>query len=164
MKKSLYLFVATILNTIANAQTDLKNPERKMYEFFPSSKIEVIQNADNFYPEIKAGEKVVFKYTFHASENPMVTDDELSENVIFEVDASWNSFVFIKKLAMAKPMYQLGCFCAERGYYEITGGKIRGKKLKNGNYAIAGKVTMQFKNGVTKTIAFDGIFKSVHAD
>jgi hypothetical protein len=81
---------------------------------------------------------------------------------LFEVDSSWNKFVFKKKIAMSKATYQLGCFCIGRGYHIIDGGFIKGRKLTNGNYLIEADVFIKYDNGVKKKIKFKGEFKAVN--
>jgi hypothetical protein len=162
MKKLLVTF-CTILSLSAFAQTDTLTLEKITREFFPHQTIELKTNEGRVVPEMKAGDKVVFQYSKQSAENPMVSDDEMFESVLFEANAEWNSFEYRKKMALSKATYQLGCFCVERGYFEIKKGYIKGKKLRNGNYFIEANVTFTFKNGQSKSIKFKGEFKAVHA-
>lgn len=142
------------------AQNEETNPEKITYVFFKNKTINLVGNqADrSLYPDMKEGKKVVFHYTKRHAESPAMSDDEVSESVLFEVDATWNSFVFMKKLPMSKATYNLSCFCVERGYFDITGGYIKGKKLANGNYQIEADATITFNNGTKKTVQFKGEF------
>ena len=162
MKKLLVMF-GTLLSLSALAQTDKLNPEKITREFFLQKTIELKGNEGTVFPEMKAGDKVVFQYSKQSAENPMVSDDEMFESVLFEANAEWNSFEFRKKMVLSKATYQLGCFCVERGYFEIKSGYIKGKKLRNGNYFIEANVAFTFKNGQSKSIKFKGEFKVVHA-
>jgi hypothetical protein len=161
--KKLFVTFCTILSLNAFAQTDTLTPEKITREFFLHQTIELKTNEGRVVPEMKAGDKVVFQYSKQSSENPMVSDDEMFESVLFEANAEWNSFEYRKKMALSKATYQLGCFCVERGYFEIKKGYIKGKKLRNGTYLIEANVTFTFKNGQSKSIKFKGEFKAVHA-
>ncbi|MBP9185833.1 MAG: hypothetical protein KBE91_02000 [Bacteroidia bacterium] len=161
--KNLFLIFTLFFGTVLFAQQDSINPERVTYEFYKAKTIIHINNEGSVYPEIKDGNMVVFQYNKHHAENPMISDDELHESLMFEVDSTWRNFVFKKKMALSKATYQLGCFCIGRGYHIIDGGTIRGKKLANGNYYITADVYIKFETGVKKKIKFKGEFKPVNA-
>jgi len=160
IKKSAAMFVVLCLFLWqASALQENLNPEKIERLVFSSKTIELLDNEGNLVPQMKPGNMVVLQYSKQHAEDPNMSDDELHESVLFEVNPAWNSFVYRKKIALSKATYQLGCFCAERGYYRITGGFIRGKKLANGKYYIQADVSFTFKNGVTKKIKFSGEFK-----
>lgn len=164
MKKLLFVLIC-LVSVDLPAQEDKLNPEKSTFVFFRDKTILLsgTQAERSLYPEMKEGSKVVFHYTKQHAEDPAMSDDEMTESVMFEVDASWNSFIFIKKLPMSKATYHLGCFCAERGYFNITGGYIKGKKLANGNYLIEADASITFNNGVKKAIRFKGEFSPANA-
>lgn len=159
MKYTLSVFTVFI-SLLLTAQGDKMNPEKITNVFFKNKTINLVgaQSDRSLYPDMKAGNMVVFHYTKKHAENPDMSDDEMSESVMFEVDASWNNFIFMKKLPMSKATYNLGCFCVERGYFNITGGYIKGKKLANGNYYIEADATITYNNGNKKAIKFKGEF------
>ena len=163
MKKIAWIISIVFVASLAWAQTDKLNPEKKTMEFFPASSLVITNTNGTIYPEIKSGDKVVFQFTRQAAENPMVSDDEMTESLVFEADANWKTFEYRKKILLSKATYQLGCFCAERGYFTVTGGYIKGKKLANGNYLIDANVSITFKNGTKKSFKFKGTFNPVHA-
>ncbi len=163
MKKLVWILSLLVATNVVWAQTDKLNPEKKIMEFFPASSLVITNTNGTLYPEIKSGDKVVFQFTRQAAENPMVSDDEMTESLVFEADANWKTFEYRKKILLSKATYQLGCFCAERGYFTVTGGYIKGKKLANGNYSIEANVSVTFKNGTKKIFKFKGEFKAVHA-
>lgn len=154
-----------VWSLLAGAQGERMNPEKISYTFTKNKRIEWKgSEADrSFYPEVQDGNMVVFTYTKQSAENPDMTDDEKSESIMFEVNPSWNSFIFIKKLPMSKATYNLGCFCAERGYFKISGGYIRGRKLANGHYFVEADAEITFSNGVKKSVKFKGEFTPADA-
>jgi hypothetical protein len=163
--KLLHFLLCLFIGSFAMAQGDKMNPEKISYTFTAGKTIQLLGNEKerSLYPEVKQGNMVVFNYTKRSAENPDITDDEQTESVLFEVAPSWNSFVFRKKLPMSKATYNLGCFCVERGYFNITGGYIKGKKLVNGNYLIEADATITFSTGVVKSIKFKGEFTPANA-
>ena len=164
--KNLLFVVWCSLTTVVFAQTETLTKEKITLEFFPKSGLTLVESDGELgHPEIRnSKDMVVIQYNKHHAENPEVSDDEFHESLMFEVPAAWNSFVFRKKIKQSKAIYQMGCFCVERGYYEVQEGVITGKKLSNGNYYITADVSIVFKNGTKKTIKFKGEFKSVHAN
>ncbi len=160
--KNLLLIVSLLTGTFVFAQNDSINPERITYEYFSAKSINIKNNEGSIYPEMVSGNKIVFQYSKQHAERPAISDDEMYESILFEVDSSWNKFVFKKKIAMSKATYQLGCFCIGRGYHIIDGGFIKGRKLTNGNYLIEADVFIKYDNGVKKKIKFKGEFKAVN--
>jgi hypothetical protein len=161
--KNLFLLISLLIGTFVFAQNDSINPERVSYEFFSGKSIDIKKNEGSIYPEMISGDKIVFQYSIQHAERPAISDDEMFESVLFEVDSNWKKFTFKKKMALSKATYQLGCFCIGRGYHVIDGGYIKGKKLTNGNYLIEADVFIKYDTGVKKKIKFKGEFKSVNA-
>ena len=162
--RNIILIITLFISTALFAQRDSINPETVKYEFFTAKNINLLNNEGSIYPEVKDGNMVVFQYSKRHAENPMISDDEMYESLVFEVDSTWRNFVFKKKMALSKATYQLGCFCIGRGYHIIDGGTIRGKKLANGNYYITADVYIKFETGVKKKIKFKGEFKPIDAN
>jgi hypothetical protein len=160
MMKQLVVSFLLLMGVQAIAQTEQVNPEVLTYTFYKNKTIHVNGNQQErtLNAEMDSGNKVVFQFVKKHAENPLITDDEMVETLTFEVDASWRSFIFIKKLPMSKATYKLGCFCVERGYFNVTGGYIRGRKLANGNYYIEADAVYTFNNGVQKNLTFKGEF------
>lgn len=161
--KQLIIFTCLLWQFSVQAQTDSITPARISYEFFGNKTLNISLNEKKIYPEMKDGKMVVFQYSKQHAENPEISDDELYESVQFEVDPTWNNFIFRKKLDLCKPVYNFSCFCIGRGYYKPVSGYIKGKKLPNGNYLIEGDLTIKYETGTTKKVTFKGEFKPVHA-
>jgi hypothetical protein len=161
--KQLIFLTCLLLQLATQAQTDSITPARLGYDFFTNKTITFIENDKKLYPEIKDGKMVVFQYSKQHAENPEISDDELYESVQFEVDPTWNNFIFKKKLDLCKPVYNFSCFCIGRGYYKPVSGYIKGKKLPNGNYFIEGNLTIKYETGTTKKVTFKGEFKAPNA-
>lgn len=161
--KNLFLLISLLTGTLVFAQNDSINPERVSYEFFSGKSIDIKKNEGSIYPEMISGDKIVFQYSKQHAERPAISDDEMFESVLFEVDSTWKRFTFKKKMALSKATYQLGCFCIGRGYHIIDGGYIKGRKLTNGNYLIEADVFIKYDTGVKKKIKFKGEFKAVNA-
>ncbi len=161
--KNLLLTISLFATTLVFAQNDSINPERITYEFFSGKSIDIKKNEGSIYPEMISGDKIVFQYSKQHAERPAISDDEMYESLLFEVDSTWKKFTFKKKMALSKATYQLGCFCIGRGYHIIDGGYIKGRKLTNGNYLIEADVFIKYETGVKKKIKFKGEFKAVNA-
>jgi hypothetical protein len=161
--KNLFLLISLLTGTLVFAQNDSINPERVSYEFFSGKSIDIKKNEGSIYPEMISGDKIVFQYSKQHAERPAISDDEMFESVLFEVDSTWKKFTFKKKMALSKATYQLGCFCIGRGYHIIDGGYIKGRKLTNGNYLIEADVFIKYDTGVKKKIKFKGEFIAVNA-
>jgi hypothetical protein len=161
--RNLFLLISLLTGTLIFAQNDSINPERVSYEFFSGKSIDIKKNEGSIYPEMISGDKIVFQYSKQHAERAAISDDEMYESVLFEVDSTWKKFIFKKKMALSKATYQLGCFCIGRGYHVIDGGYIKGRKLTNGNYLIEADVFIKYDTGVKKKIKFKGEFKAVNA-
>lgn len=164
MKKILFI-VALVCSfrLAAQEEQDTLTPEQITYEYFTGQTIELKNNEGRVYPEMKAGNKLVFQYSKRSAENPRISDDEMYESVVFEVDSSWKKFTFKKKLSLSKATYNLGCFCIGRGYYQVNSGTIKGRKLDNGNFYVEADLTIVYSGGNKRRIKFKGEFKAVHA-
>lgn len=164
MKKILFI-VALVCSfrLAAQEEQDTLTPEQVTYEYFTGQTIELKDNEGRVYPEMKAGDKLVFQYSKRSAENPRISDDEMYESVVFEVDSSWKSFTFRKKIAQSKATYNLGCFCIGRGYYKVNRGTIKGRKLSNGNFYVEADLTVTYSSGNKRRIQFKGEFKAAHA-
>lgn len=163
MIKQLIIGACFLWQFAVHAQTDSITPARINYTFFSDKTLLFTANEQKLYPELKDGKMVVFQYSKQHAENPSISDDELYESVQFEVNPTWNNFIFRKKLPLCKPIYNLSCFCIGRGYYQPVSGYIKGKKLPNGNYFIEADLLIKYESGNTKKITFKGEFTSANA-
>ncbi len=165
MKKWLSLSLVFMVTLYMDAHQLQTSPMKETFEWFGNKTINQINNEGQYYTELKEGDKVVLQYSKSYPQDDNIADDEMYESLLFEVDANWKNFVFRNKINLSKATYNLGCFCAERGYYQVQNGDgfIRGKKLSNGNYEIEASLTVTIKNNAKRKLKFKGIFKPVYA-
>lgn len=159
--KYLHTFLLLFLAITAMAQKI--NPEKKAFSFATNKTIMFDTTSGNLFPEIKDGNMLVFTYDRQAAEDPQMSDDEFHESIIFEVNPTWRNFTFKTKLPISKATYNMGCFCAERGYYAPHTGTIKGRKLADGCYWIEADLHIKYPAGSIKRVTFKGKFCKTNA-
>lgn len=121
------------------------------------------------FPYVDDGTSLVFHRFFRAKDDPMIADDEYSEDFLFEVPAGSNSFnIEGDRLREQQVLLNQYCFCAPYDFMEPLDGFIRGDKTGN-NWIIDANVvyrlgyinvenqdTVFFDNQVQ---SFTGVFK-----
>lgn len=146
-----HLFVLSLLCMqflLASAQKDsvAMNPAKRTYQVLKNQEITIMETNEgrDIFPEMIKGKKLVFQYQYKAAENPMMTDDELFESIMFQVEPFTKSFT-LKGDALLKSnaTFNRSCFCRDRGYFLVTGGYIKGKKINSTTYAIEFNLTFK---------------------
>lgn len=129
------LLMAMGLSLFISCATD--NPEIIEYKFYKSSTIAIDTNDDYGFATTEAGQNLVFEYFFTAREEPNVADDEYSERIVFEIDASVESFSLSgDDLILANTFFDKYCFCELTGSIPISSGTITGEQLDADTWSI----------------------------
>ena len=83
----------------------------------------------NFVTE--AGTNLVFTYTHQYPQSTMIEDDELGEQLTFEIDSEVDSFEYTdEELRQAKCHYnKIGAWVNSSFQYEVTEGTLTGQKV-----------------------------------
>lgn len=84
---------------------------------------------------LREGNKLVFNYRFHSPGNPNTTDDDVVEQVMFEVPLNVEEF-FISDFEASRAVFRRRCSCDQNGYTYIKVGSIRGRKIDRSNWEV----------------------------
>lgn len=145
MKKSIgILFIMVAF--VATAQQGKMNAAKNEYKVLAAKTIQIKDNgANGIYAEIVEGDKSVFQYRYQSAEDPSMSDDELVEFYTFQVkpDKTGKFELTGNALTNSMPYYSRSCFCADRGYHKITGGKITGVKMTKTTWLIRAELQVQ---------------------
>ncbi|KQC29051.1 hypothetical protein [Flagellimonas eckloniae] len=134
------------------------NPEITEYSFYENATIVTTMMDGYGFATIESGQSLVFEYFFTASEEPQVADDEYEERIIFEIDATAESFSMSgDDLTMANTVFDKYCFCDIRGSIPISSGTISGEKISDNSWNIEIDVTFTDYNEESRNIS--GSFK-----
>jgi hypothetical protein len=107
-------------------------------------------NAGGFYGEIRdSAPTILFEYTYTASQNNEISDDELTEMICFNIvpDRSGKFLLTGNDLKAAQGYFYRGCFCSNRGTHRMVSGNIRGVKMSHTQWYINANVMVKEKNG-----------------
>lgn len=158
-----FAFCLTLISCSTNLPGELKQYSCRSgdctYSFSEKEQIEIVDDTANQYifVDIKAGDKLVFKYKYTADEEPNIADDEYSENIYFQVDPAAESFSFTdEQLADAKLVIQPICFCPPV-VIEPRSGTLSGTRLDENTWEVTLDATYQLYNE-TNEISFDKKF------
>jgi hypothetical protein len=149
MKKLMLILICCMsLQSIAQ---DKMTPATKTYRARKGKTIELKDNGSNgVFAEITERESaLLFEYTFIASQNDAVTDDEYTETLAFTITPNKSGIFNLKgsDLRKAQAYFYKGCFCMDRGYFAITDGTITGRKLNKTTWYISVNVSYKSKQG-----------------
>jgi hypothetical protein len=104
-------------------------PDKYIYEFYPSSKIDTTSTADmRLFFQVKPGNDLVFSYTHEGPACKSIADEEYTENLVFKVPAGSNSFFYENsQLTDAVCLFIKYAFWTN-GSYKINSGFVKGTK------------------------------------
>lgn len=153
--KKLLVFINCCVALQLFAQ-DKITPAVKSFEALSGKTIELNDNgANGVYANIieKKG-MVLFRYTFTASQNESVTDDEYTETLAFTYTPDKTGRFTLKGEALkkAKAYFYKGCFCMDRGYMPILDGVITGTKMSKTTWYVKMNVSYKSKQGDSEQI------------
>lgn len=148
---------------------DKITPAVKSYEAVAGKTIELNDNgANGIYANIiNQKGMILFRYTFTASQNESVTDDEYTETLAFTFAPDKTGKFTLKgeELKKAKAYFYKGCFCMDRGYMPILDGVITATKMSKTTWYVNMNVSYKSKQGDSEqnlTKKLKGTFKITH--
>ncbi len=84
----------------------------------------------NDYPYVVEGNSLVFERYFEKDDEPMIADDEYSDQFFFQATPEGNSFLLEgEDLRTAPSAFSVFCFCVPSDVFEITDGSISGEEV-----------------------------------
>lgn len=114
------------------------------YKLFENSKVDTDVNSLG----VKNGDKNVFQVIISTIGDPAIADDEFTNVLVFELDASQESFMIENaQLEDVKANFQRRCFCSDVDFRPVKMGCIQGKLLSSGIWAIQGNVEIEYDWG-----------------
>jgi len=102
------------------------------------------------------GDKIVFHYSLQRPENPDRSDDELTENIVFEIDSNLNTFDYSnQELIPLLTYYFESCFCLHE-VVEIISGHVSGQKINETKWNLTLILNISLQGStITKNISGD---------
>lgn len=121
-------------------------PSKTKAEILTKSKLKFKNDqGGNIYPHISKGRMWVFGYNYQAPENPNIADDEYREEFLFQIKKPQSTTFEITDISAANAIFEKSCFCADRGYYKITEGKITGNKIDDKTWEVTASFSIPVK-------------------
>lgn len=125
-------------------QPEATNNQEYDFRFFEHSSLEVDESDRINGVDIVPGDNLVFQYEFVRNDSPQVADDEYTEYILFEIPADLDSFIISgEDLQKSNAVFGAFCFCADRGYFWIGDGCIKGERVNHSTWNIAINISAQ---------------------
>lgn len=153
--RNLLLFVC-IASITLSCRDDESSPdgETTEFNFYPNATL------TQDYPYVVDGNSLVFERYFERDDEPLIADDEYSDQFFFEVTPDGESFLLEgESLRTANTLFNVFCFCAPSDVFEITDGFISGEEI-GGIWRIS--VDISYSRGVRDPQT--GEVREVHSD
>ena len=114
-----------------------------IFEVLPQSMIDLSEDE-----VIKNGNKNVFRMTNSTQGSQAIADDEFTNILIFELDATQNSFsVEDNELENMQVAFSRLCYCTETEFKTITSGCLQGEKQSDDTWFIQGNLIVPYSFG-----------------
>ena len=99
------------------------------------------------------GDKIVFHYILQRPQNPNIADDEVSENIVFQIDSNLTEFNYSNQdLIPLMTHYFESCFCLPESV-EIISGNVSGQKINETKWDLTLDLNINFQGStITKNI------------
>jgi len=112
------------------------------FEFYPESKLEVLNDAQGIQFKLKEGKNLVFHFEYTRHVSPLITDAGYSESIYFEVKSGCKSFLIREEdLEDSGAIFGRFCFCPDFGYFRISQGCIFGNKINDRTWNVSLNLT-----------------------
>jgi hypothetical protein len=116
-------------------------PERFLYEGTANKKIDILLPINRY--QIVSGGNIVFVYTHIYQDCEGISDDEGSNNLVFEIPAASGNFSYSNAgLSALNCHSQLSCYCANTNATPVTQGSISGIKTGVNQWQINANVSV----------------------
>lgn len=154
MKTLLLLVLSTFILVSCGDDENLSAGDITEFNFYQDATL------TNAYPYVVDGNGLVFERYFERDDEPMIADDEYSDQFFFQVTPEGNSFLLEGEDLQALPSaFNVFCFCVPSDVFEITDGSISGEEI-GGIWSIS--VDIAYSRGVRDTQT--GEVTEVHND
>ena len=98
---------------------------------------------------VSSGDKHVFQMIRSTEGEEAIADDEFTEILVFELEASQNSFsVEEEELQSMQVHFRRVCFCSDVNFRPVTEGCLQGEKQEDGSWFVQGYFGEGFEFGV----------------
>jgi len=155
------------------------NPEKTTYTFSEGKEIKVFIDTNYYngveepyvrnFIDVTDGDNIVFKYSYYYPEDYHIDDDEVVDNLTFEIDKNLTEFEYLdSEITKTKCSFQLSCFCPVRGVCLVKSGIISGKKISSSEWQISACVVIYYPHNNAfpdfepRAINFKGTFKRTY--
>lgn len=136
------------------------------YSTIKNAALNVDQQEYGTYVNIVGGDNLVFSFQFDFHDEPMISDDELTEFVYFEIPpnqlaaANTSNFSAFELTAEdANTYFGSICFCADGPFFKITEGSVYGQQVTNDLWTIDVDVVVEGKYYTRRTIQYSANYK-----
>lgn len=168
MKNSilLALFVLTLVQSCKKDEFPIATCENCNFTCLDANESDVISNQciDNWECAFKvtpqssvdtttsdglaSGNNLVFQMINSTEGSPNIADDEFTDILVFELNASQQSFsVEGEDLRAMNVYFKRVCFCVEVVFKEVTSGCMQGEKQADGSWYIQGNLRVSYSFG-----------------
>jgi len=114
------------------------------YYYRENQKLKIENDEESQSVSVEDGRKLVFTFFFQAEDSPLISDDEFSEYIRFELKKNQTSFSLSgTELAKIKAVRNAECFCFPE-VSEILIGSISGEKIDDNTWQIDADVTFDY--------------------
>jgi len=142
-----------------------ENPGSEEFRILTNSQITTETAPSGFeeMPEITLariieGEQLVFVYTFIHPDAVFISDDELTEQLIFEIDPNLSSFTLSgDELLEHSTFYTQFCFCVSSGDIAISNGTITGTRINEDRWQVNFDISLNLFNE-QHSLSGNGVF------
>ncbi|XOV94359.1 MAG: hypothetical protein ACFHWX_06565 [Bacteroidota bacterium] len=162
MMRAINISLSVIIGIIFfGCEGERVNPEQESFAFYDDAQI-----VEEF-PFTQDGEKVVFHHYHMAADKENVADDEYSEDVFFEVNASDEFYLEGDELKNINIVFKQHCKCQTYNHVSVADGYLKGDKKGTDRYLLEANVKLMgyyimegdtLESQVLHT-AFTGLFK-----
>lgn len=138
-----------VWGTLFSCEKESANPANKRRAFFENVELSLSDNA-GVYPIWTRGEKTIFQYAFVHPDEPLISDDELTEHFWIEIPSDLEEFSIEEPLSEGSTIeayYTRSCFCYIPEAFEFTQLKVNGRKTAKNQWTISFEMKAEGKYG-----------------
>ena len=96
------------------------------------------------YFVINEGDYVIFRYQDILPDDPALADDEITNELLFQIDNTLESFEYNNEELTELPfLYRAICFCANVTPFKVVQGNVTGTKMDASTWDISMNVTLE---------------------
>lgn len=153
---SFVLALSVLFSCRKQVEKDACTPEQFLYKAAAGRQV-VIPAAGNQY-QVVAGSDIVFEYSHVFRDCPELSDDDGTDNLVFQIPAGATSFTYTDAaLASIKCYSQVSCFCAFTDAIAVNQGTVSGTLSAPNTWNVGVNVSVSV-GGSTRTYRFTQTF------